>query len=154
MPQKVPRTRINAEPVQKPEFEDHSFQFDKTYYYEVGTVGSIQNPYAESLPSPVRAVEARDVFNPAPPEDFNAIVEDGSIILFWTSSPSTDVAGYRIYRQGKRTGARVLLQKELIKVLSFRDTTIESGDQYEYTIQAVDTHGNESVPVRTQAESE
>ena len=153
-PQKIPGTRLNSEPVQKPEFEDHSFQFDKTYYYEVGTVGSAQNPYAESLPSPVCAVEARDVFKPAPPENFNAIMEDGSIILLWMRSPSTDIAGYRIYRQGKRTGARVLLQKELITVLSFRDTTIEPGDQYEYTIQAVDTHGNESTPVRAEAESQ
>jgi hypothetical protein len=148
-----PSTPINPDLAQKPEFEDRDFQFDRTYRYMIRTVGSLQNPYAESLPSEILSVEALDVFPPAPPEGFSAIREGDNIILFWAPSPSADVAGYRIYRQDKKTATRLLLQKELITVLSYRDSKVESDLQYEYAIQAVDTHGNESAAVRAEIET-
>jgi hypothetical protein len=151
--QKLPATPVNSKPVEKPEFEDRDFQFDKTYSYAVGTVDGIQTPYAESLPSEIRSIEARDVFPPPPPENFSAIFEGGFVLLLWAPSSAADVAGYRIYRQDKKTAARILLQKELIAALSFRDTQMESARQYEYTIQAMDTHGNESTQVHTEIET-
>jgi uncharacterized protein len=151
--QKLPATPVNSRPVEKPEFEDRDFQFDKTYSYAVGTVGSIQGSHAESFRSEIRSVEARDVFPPPPPENLSAIFEGGFVLLLWAPSSAADVAGYRIYRQDKKTAARILLQKELIAALSFRDTQIEPGRQYEYTIQAMDTHGNESTQVRAEVET-
>jgi hypothetical protein len=143
---------MNHDPVQKPEFEDRSFRFDKTYYYAVSTIGSVQNPYAESIPSKPCQVVALYVFPPAPPGDFSAIFEGGNVLLLWAPSPSADVAGYRVYRQEKGTTIRQLLQKELIKAVSMRDATAEPGKNYEYSIQAVDTHGLESTVVRTEVE--
>ncbi len=149
---KLPTIPLNQKPVQKPEFEDRNFQFDKTYYYAVGTVGSLQNPYAESLPSNILTVISRDVFPPAPPRDFNAILEGGGVILLWTPSAASDVAGYRLYRQERGATTRQLLQNELITGLSFRDTHVEPGKGYVYSLQAVDTHGNESTEARTEVE--
>jgi hypothetical protein len=149
-PQTLSGTPINPAPLTKPEYEDRNFEFGHTYYYAVRTVGSIQDPYAISLWSDIVPVEARDTFPPEPPENFNAIREGGDIILLWIPSASPDVAGYRIHRLNKKTGARILLHKDLITALSFRDGQVESGDQYEYSIQAVDTHGNESVSVRAE----
>jgi len=151
-PDSLPPAPMNHDPVQKPEFEDRSFQFDKTYYYAVSTIGSVQNPHAESIPSKPRQVVTLDVFPPAPPGDLSAILEGGNVLLLWTPSPSADVAGYRLYRQEKGTAARQLVQKELIKGLSIRDTAAEPGKSYEYSIQAVDTHGNESTVVQTEVE--
>jgi len=151
--EKLPSAPINSKPIAKPEYEDRDFQFDKTYRYAVATVGSLQNPYAESVPSEVQSIEARDVFPPAPPENFNAIIEGGYVLLLWAPSPAPDLAGYRIYRKDKKSGASLLLQKELITTVNFRDAQIEPERQYEYTIQAVDTHGNESVQVRTEVET-
>ena len=151
-PQTLPSAPINPNPLPKPEFEDRDFQFDQTYYYAVRIVGSIQNPYAVSLLSDILHVEARDTFPPAPPESFNAMSEGGDVVLLWVPSESPDVAGYRIYRLDKKSGSRVPLQKDMIKALSFRDRQVESEKQYEYSIQAVDTHGNESAPVRTEVD--
>jgi len=39
--------------------------------------------------------------------------------------------------------ARVPLQTQLVVTLSFRDDQVRRGVQYEYSIAAVDTHGNE-----------
>jgi hypothetical protein len=139
---------IHPDLVQKSSFEDRNFQFDKLYRYRIKTVGSARNPYAESLDSQILTVEARDVFPPAPPENFNAIREGNAIILLWAPSSSPDVAGYRIYRQDKKAATRHLIQKDLIAVLNYRDSPVESGQQFEYEIRAVDSHGNESAAVQ------
>jgi fibronectin type 3 domain-containing protein len=150
--EKLSTIPLNREPVQNTGFEDRNFQFDKTYYYAVGTVGNLQNPYAESLPSKILTVVSRDVFPPAPPRDFNAILEGNSTILLWAPSAASDIAGYRLYRQEKGATTRQLLQNELITGLSFRDNQIEPGKSYEYSLQSLDTHGNASMAVQTEVE--
>ncbi len=142
---------IHADLAQGTVFEDRDFQFDKSYRYAIRTVGSGQNPYAESRSSEMLAVETRDVFPPAPPENFHAIPQEGSIILLWAASSSADAAGYRIYREDKTSGVRVPLQKELITVLNYRDSQPEG--KYSYVIQTVDAHGNESAPVQAEIET-
>lgn len=37
-----------------------------------------------------------DLVRPAPPEDFDAVVTEGSVALSWTAGASGDVAGYRL----------------------------------------------------------
>ena len=152
-PEVFPSMPINPIPVTQPEFEDRQFQFNRTYYYAVSTIGSLQNPFAESLRSRTLMLETRDVFPPAPPKDFNALFEKGEVILLWAPSASPDVAGYRITRQEQGTAARQLLNQEVIPSLSFRDTRVESGKRYEYTLQAVDRYGNESVAVRADVDT-
>jgi hypothetical protein len=151
-PQKVPLVLINRAPVTNPEFEDLNFQFGTTYHYSVSTVGSAGNPWAESLPSEELPFTPRDTFAPDPPQNFNALLQNGVAILLWEPSPSKDVAGYRIYRLEKGTTARWPVQTELIHELSFRDSPIDPEKEYEYEIRAVDTYGNESWPVKTEME--
>ena len=151
-PKTLSSAPLNSAPLAQPEFEDRDFSFDHTYYYAVRVVGNLQKPYAVShLSDPVR-VDARDVFPPAPPENFNAVREGGDIVLLWVPPTSPDVAGYRIYRRDIKADARILLQKEPILTWSYRDRQVASETRYEYSIQAVDTHGNESAPVLTEAD--
>jgi hypothetical protein len=148
--QKVLPARINREPVQNPEFEDLNFRFDTTYHYSVSTVGSLGPPEVESLPSEELPFSSRDTFPPDPPKNFTAILQGNVAILLWEPSSSPDVAGYRIYRLEKGTEVRQPVQKELIRQLSYRDSQIEPGKEYQYEIQAVDTHGNVSEAVTTE----
>jgi hypothetical protein len=151
-PKEFPPAPLNPVPLPKPEFEDRSFQFDKTYYYAVSVVGSLNGPYAESILSqPLQAV-ARDIFPPAPPQNLNAVAENGIVILFWVAPPDSDVAGYRVYRSAEGGKERELLQPGLVSTLSYRDGTAKAGGKYEYFVTAVDTHGNESEAARTTAE--
>ena len=143
---------ISPDLLQNTEFEDRDFGFDKTYYYAVRTMGSRQNPRAESLLSKTFAVAARDVFPPAPPGDLNSLIENGTVVLLWGPSSSNDVAGYRIYRKEQGAAASQLLQKELIAGWSFRDDSAVAGKRYEYLVHAVDTHGNEGAAVRATVE--
>ena len=148
-PKGFPFAPINPLLLQKPEFEDHDFQFDRSYYYGISVLGSIENPYAESLPSAAFLVIPRDVFPPDPPQNLNAVVEDNIVILLWAPSSAMDVAGYRIYRKDLQSGEKQLLSKELVTTLSFRDSGGQTGKRYEYSVTAVDTHGNESPSAQT-----
>ena len=139
---------INPAPLMQAEFQDSSIESDKTYFYFISTVGNLRDPLAESLPSPAIEINTSDVFPPAPPADFNAIFENSKVVLLWTLSTSSDVSGYRIYRKEKETLSSQLLQDELITGLSYQDRKIELNKTYEYSIQAVDAHGNKSTTVR------
>jgi hypothetical protein len=153
-PNQFPSVPINSDPPQNTEFEDRKFQFDKTYYYAASVVGSLKEPYAESLASEAISVAARDVFPPDPPDNFNAVRENGTVVLLWTPPAAPDVAGYRLYRQEVGTTARQLFQDELITALSYRDKSASPDKAYEYGLKAVDTHGNESAAVTTTVESQ
>jgi hypothetical protein len=146
--QKFPDSPLNSDLVVNPGFRDEAFQFDKTYYYKVILVGSLKNPYAESLPSATLEVTAKDIFPPEPPEKFNAIPDNGVIYLLWVPSPSKDVVGCRIYRREAGKPEKQLLQNELITTPSFQDDGVKPDQQYEYLATAVDAHGNESAAVR------
>jgi hypothetical protein len=141
---------LNNSPLQKPEYEDRAFEFGKTYFYAVSVVGSRENPYAESRPSEPASVTPRDTFPPGAPVNLNAVVESGMVILLWSAPGAADVAGYRIYRRPEG-GARALLEPELVNEFSYRDTKVEPGRRYTYSVHAVDTHGNEGPAAETSA---
>jgi hypothetical protein len=142
-PKSATMVPLNAAPLTKPEFEDRSFEFDKTYYYAASVIASIGNPYAESLPSALQSVAPRDTFPPGIPKSLDAVAENGVVTLLWMAPDDNDIAGYRVYRKEKAATARVLLQTQLVTVLSFGDDQVRHGIQYEYSVAAVDTHGNE-----------
>jgi len=136
----------NKEPVTGAEFEDREFEFDKTYRYAVSVVASLANPYAESRPSAPLRVATRDTFPPAPPRNLEAVHESGKVFLFWTASPAPDVAGYRIYRRVDAGAELERIQAEPIARFSFRDEHPPAGRKVEYSVRAVDQHGNEGPP--------
>lgn len=151
-PNAFPTTPLNGEPLLKPEFADHSFEFDKTYYYAVSVVGSRENPYAESFPSAPIAVPTPDIFPPGRPKNLDAVAQNGVVILMWESPDDKDLAGYRIYRKEEGAAGSVPLQPELVITLSFRDDQVRPGKKYEYSVAAVDTHKNEGPAATTVVE--
>lgn len=142
----------NTNPVEKPEFEDSDFQFDKTYYYAVSVIGSAENPYAESLPSAPITVLTRDTFPPGAPQNLDGVAENGIVFLMWTAPQDKDLAGYRVYRQEVGGGQGELLHQELIRILSFRDERAQPGKTYDYSVAAIDTHWNQGSPAVVRVE--
>ena len=151
-PEHLTDTALTSSPAEKPEFDDRTFQFDRTYYYTVSVIGSLENPYAESLPSAPLRVDTRDTFPPGPPEHLDGVAEGGIAILLWTAPEAPDIAGYRVYRKGEGRSERELLNTELIRGQSFRDERVEAGATYDYSVAAVDTHGNEGAPATIRLE--
>ena len=69
------------------------------------------------------------------------------VLLSWTASTSSNVAGYNVYR-GTTSGGpySTKLDSSLVTGTSYTDNTIQSGQTYYYVATAVDSSGNESVP--------
>ncbi len=67
-----------------------------------------------------------------------------SVVLTWNASTST-VAGYNVYRSAVSGSGYIKINSSLVAVLSYTDSTVQSGTTYFYVTTAVDSTGNESM---------
>jgi hypothetical protein len=137
-------------PAAAPAFRDTSFEFGRAYVYVVRSVAQAGPDSAESADSEPVVVTPRDTFAPAPPENLVAVYVPPSegapaeIELSWSIGAESDLAGYRVYRVAGAGTPPELLNRELLRLPTFRDTSIAGGERYRYTVTAVDRAGNES----------
>jgi hypothetical protein len=136
-------------------FTDSSFDWEKTYLYQIATVSIVKRTDREvqiegddSLP--VRVV-AHDVFPPSVPAGLQAAYSgEGQkpfVDLIWAPVTNPDLAGYNVYRSEANSAAEKLvikLNSELVKTPSYRDSAVASGKTYSYSVSSVDARGNES----------
>lgn len=133
-------------------YRDTSVVFEHTYVYIVRSVIQVEGNEMESSDSQPATVTPRDTFSPAAPQGLVAALLPGAALgtvladLSWSINLETDLAGYRVYRSEQEgTGGR-LLTPELLPTPAVRDTSVEPGHRYWYTVTAVDRAGNESAP--------
>ena len=99
--------------------------------------------------SPMRTVTlttgaSADRTAPAPPAATSLALKPFSatrIDLWWGASSSSDVSGYRVLRNGNVVG-----QVDLPARATFSDNGLAAATTYSYSIQAVDSAGNVSLP--------
>jgi fibronectin type 3 domain-containing protein len=131
-------------------YRDTLFDFGKTYAYIVRSVALVENSALESSDPAPAIVSPRDTFPPAPPQNLAAVVLSGStpgsviVDLSWSINLETDLAGYRVYRSEQQDTRGVLITTELLLAPAHRDTSVEPGHRYWYSVTAVDRAGNES----------
>ncbi len=118
------------------EFFDINVKTGNTYCYYI-TVPV--NKHVEGMRSTTLCMRYVDVFPPKPPSDGFLHKEKGYVLLFWEDSPSKDVKGYKIYKNGKP------ILNMVVKTYYFKDNNYREGDIYYIT--AVDNAGNESKPL-------
>src|ERR1700722_1888201 len=131
-------------------YRDTLFDFGKTYAYVVRSVVLVEGHPLESQDSDSAIVAPRDTFPPAAPQ--NLVVAalsgatPGSVLadLSWSINLETDLAGYRVYRTEEQNTRGVLLTPDLLLAPAYRDTSVEPGHRYWYSVTAVDRAGNES----------
>jgi fibronectin type 3 domain-containing protein len=133
-------------------YRDTSFAFDHTYVYVVRSVIQADGSELESATSPPLTVTPRDTFPPAAPQGVVAALlpaaSPGALVvdLSWSISLETDLAGYRVYRSEQEGTRGQVLNQELLPTPAVRDTSVQPGHRYWYTVTAVDRAGNESAP--------
>jgi hypothetical protein len=131
-------------------YRDTLFDFGKTYAYIVRSVALVENSALESSDPAPAIVSPRDTFPPAAPQNLAAVVLSGStpgsviVDLSWSINLETDLAGYRVYRSEQQDTRGVLITTELLLAPAHRDTSVEPGHRYWYSVTAVDRAGNES----------
>jgi hypothetical protein len=131
-------------------YRDTLFDFGKTYVYIVRSVVLVDGNALESSDLAPAIVSPRDTFPPAMPQNVVAAVlsaaTPGSVLvdLSWSINLETDLAGYRVYRSEQQNTRGALITPELLLAPAYRDTSVESGQNYWYSVTAVDRAGNES----------
>ena len=133
-------------------YRDTSVVFDHTYVYTVRSVIQVEGKELESSDSHPVTVTLRDIFPPAAPQGLVAALLPGAtpgtvvVDLSWSINLETDLAGYRVYRSEQEGVRGQVITSELLPTPAVRDTTVEPGHRYWYTVTAVDRAGNESAP--------
>jgi hypothetical protein len=133
-------------------YRDTTFNFDRTYLYTVRSVIQVEGNTLESSDSQPVTVTPRDTFPPAAPQGVVAALLPGPapgawvVDLSWSINLETDLAGYRVYRSEQEDTRGQLLAPDLLPTPAVRDTSVQPGHRYWYTVTAVDHAGNESAP--------
>lgn len=129
---------------------DATTNLDRKYRYVASRVlqQQVQNHSIEieSVPSSSITVDTRDVFKPNVPTGLVAIVvpEEKSVDLSWAANTDRDLTGYVVYRREENAPAVRISPAQPIPAPSFRDTSVQAGHKYFYSVSAVDRDGNES----------
>jgi len=140
---------------------DHSFEWEKTYFYRATVVTSLhatgqRELQFESEDTAQVKVLVHDTFPPAAPSGLQAVFSGAGqqpfVDLSWAPDTDADLAGYNIYRR-EGDGELSKINSELVKTPAFRDSKVVSRHTYLYAVSAVDAHGNES-PHSTEASEE
>lgn len=105
-----------------------------------------QTMEVQGMPSEPIAVATTDTFPPAVPQGLVAVADAGSgaIDLSWSPNTESDLAAYHLYRRDKQGGLPAQRISSLSVETSFRDTGVEPGHTYAYSLSALDQSGNES----------
>ena len=133
-------------------YRDSSMVFDHTYIYVVRSVIQVDSNELESSDSAPVTVTPRDTFPPAAPQGLVAALLPGPapgtalVDLSWSINLETDLAGYHVYRSEQEGTRGQLVTPDLLPTPAVRDTSVEPGHRYWYTVTAIDRAGNESPP--------
>jgi hypothetical protein len=131
-------------------YRDTDFEFNQTYVYVVRSVTTGAGATPESGDSTPVIVTPKDTFAPAAPQGVVAATlagtTTGSVVvdLSWSISPENDVAGYRVYRSEQEEVRGEAITPDLVPSPALRDSAVQPGHHYWYSVTAVDRAGNES----------
>ncbi len=135
-----------------PEFLDQTVEWEMHYEYHATLVTVVAEPgkpgvEVEGDDTPVARVFAHDAFSPAVPTGlqavFSGVGQAPFVDLVWSPDTEADLAGYNIFRR-EAGGQPAKLNSEPVKAPAFRDSNVQSGTKYFYSVSAVDERNNES----------
>jgi hypothetical protein len=129
---------------------DPSALFNQRYRYVLERVAVLTlSGHAievEGQPSAAVEVATTDTFPPAVPEGLVAVADagGGAIDLSWSPNVESDLAAYHLYRRDTHGSLPAERVSSLNGETSFRDTGVQPGHSYAYSLSAIDQSGNES----------
>jgi hypothetical protein len=133
-------------------FVDRGLEWEKTYDYRATVVTYVahsdgRHEQVEGDDTNPASVFAHDVFPPATPTGLQAVFSGPGqkpfIDLIWSPNTEPDLAGYNVYRREGNAEA-VKVNTELVKSPAWRDSNVNAGRPYSYSVSAIDQRGDES----------
>lgn len=140
VPVEEPFRKINISNVLTEYYQDSDTGKDGEYQYYVSAVVSSD---IESSASPIVSLKVTDVFAPEIPMNLVSFKASDHIFLTWRQVQDTDLSHYRVYRKTAEDGEFTVIADKVTST-QYKDTAVQKGTWYFYSISAVDTKGNES----------
>ena len=147
---------LNTEPVTGTSFTDTKFQYLIDYVYFVRALSQGASGLVESADSEPLSFKPVDIFPPSAPDPVSIASANGTISLFWPSSPERDLVGYNIYRANSADTPDkdwIKLNDQPLTPVTFRDDLVVIDQTYFYRVTAVDRFNNESARSRVAGET-
>jgi hypothetical protein len=133
---------VHGEPIPNTEYEDVP-PFG-SWRYAVTAVRHTGPPRIESRPTPTVYTEFADLVAPPQPEGVVTLMEQAAVRVIWDPVVDPALLGYHVYRTAGNE--RIRLTQQPISESSWRDTTLQPGVRYVYSVTSIDRSGNESEP--------
>ncbi|SDP65712.1 fibronectin type 3 domain-containing protein, partial [Klenkia soli] len=130
---RVLRNGVEVATVTGTSFTDTGLTNDSDYAYRVVAVDTHGN---RSLGSTAVTATPTDLTPPAVPTGLAAVRGDGQVALSWTANTESDLASYRVLRDGTEVAT--------VTGTAYTDSGLTNDQAYAYRLVAVDTHGNRS----------
>jgi hypothetical protein len=92
-----------------------------------------------SEPSPPTCINPIDIFPPAAPVGVASVPSEGGISLIWEPNSELDLDGYLVLRGEAGDATLRQLTPTPLSEARYRDTSVEPGKRYIYSVVAVDT---------------
>jgi hypothetical protein len=147
---------LNFQPSTSNSFTNTNLQPNTTYYYGIVARDSNSNTsqVAVIITTTLGLQTPADTTPPSPPYNFSATASTNQIILSWSPSASSDVAGYRLYRSGSiisnLSNPTVVYVGELPSISrSYTNSNLAAGASYYFALVAYDGANNISPAVST-----
>ena len=137
-------TKIDVTPLtdQRLRYLDDSIKPGTSYEYWISAADFAGN---ESLPSEPFTIQVRDEIAPRSVRNVQVLSSsETELIIRWEPVPSTDLAGYIVYRSGSMTGTYEPLFDQAIHTTQWVDQSAVQNAWYK--VFAIDTSGNTSPP--------
>jgi hypothetical protein len=137
-------TTINLGLVEYPNnfYSDYTITHGSTYEYQITAVDAAGN---ESAPLDLPSTRVNDVVLPNRPPVLFAERRETSVYLSWFGVNDLDIRGYEVFRRvSGSTGPFSLLTQTPIAQIYYTDTSVVTGQSYEYAVRTIDFIGNES----------
>jgi fibronectin type 3 domain-containing protein len=131
---------MNKENVLKEFYEDKDTGKDGEYFYRVSAMMSKE---IESEASNIVSVKMKDIFPPDSPSNLISFKSEDHIFLTWKPVEDKDLAYYKVFRKSDPDAEFKMITDQL-KQNFYKDTGVQKGKTYIYTVSAVDLKGNES----------
>jgi hypothetical protein len=131
---------------------DNLALLNRQYRYVVERVATLaaggQRVEVQGSPSTAIVVTTTDVFPPAVPQGLVAVADAaaGAIDLSWSPNTDSDLAAYHVFRRDVDAGLPARQIASVSTEPSFRDTGVQPGHTYTYSVSAIDRNARESKP--------
>jgi hypothetical protein len=135
-------TKINSEVVTEDLYFDTAVTGDKVYDYSISGVDKDGYESAWTLPLRGRLIP------PNIPKNFVVGTGESYLHLNWYPNTEEDFAGYNLYRKRDSDTGFVKLNSTLLTVTDYIERSIDSGETYQYYLEAVDRTLATSAPTR------